>query len=98
MDHLPRGSPDEDVFKLAAGNDWFLVTQDARIRRNPHQRRALLQAGIGAFILTGRADRSVEEMMILLLERFPEILRVAAQTRPPFIFGIADRGRVERLT
>ena len=41
---------------------------------------ALLQAGIGAFILTGRGGRSVEQMMIFLLERFPHILEAAAAT------------------
>jgi predicted nuclease of predicted toxin-antitoxin system len=97
VDHLPRGTPDEQVFEFAAARGWVLVTQDIRIRRNPHQRAALLQAGIGAFILTGRGGRSVEQMMIFLLERFPHILEAAAATRPPFIWGVPDRGRLDRL-
>lgn len=97
VDHLPRGTPDEDVFRFVASQGWFLITQDVRIRRNPHQRQALLQAGIGAFILTGRANRSVEEMMIFLLGRLPEIIKAAQHLEPPFILGVPDRGKIEQL-
>lgn len=95
VDYLPRGTPDEEVFAFVSSQGWFLVTQDARIKRKPHQRRALLESGIGAFILTGRAERSVEEMMIFLLDRMPEILEAAQNVSPPFIFGVPDRGAIE---
>lgn len=97
VDHLPRGTADEDMFTFVASQGWLLVTQDMRIRRNIHQRQALLQAGIGAFILTGRANRSVEELMIFLLERFPEIISAAQRLQPPYILGVPDRGRIEQL-
>lgn len=97
IDHLPRGTPDEQVFQLLAERGWFLVTQDYRIRRNPHQRQALIQAGIGAFILTGRSDRSKEEMMIFILECLPTMAEIVASTERPFIFGISDRRKFERL-
>lgn len=97
VDHLPRGTPDEQVFTFASAQGWILLTQDVRIRRNPHQRAALLQAGIGAFILTGRADRSVEQMMIFILERLPQIVEAARRSTPPYIYGVPDRGRIERL-
>jgi len=73
------------------------VTQDERIRRHPHQRQALLAAGVGAFILTGRADRNVEQMMQFLLGRLDEFRQLAQSTTRPFIFGVPDRGKIERL-
>ncbi|MGQ0715046.1 MAG: DUF5615 family PIN-like protein [Gemmatimonadaceae bacterium] len=97
VDHLPRGTPDETVFQFLAEKGWFLVTQDYRIKRNPHQRRVLLQAGLGAFILTGRGHRSVEEMMIFVLECLPEIRVYAEETRKPFIYGISDKRKFEKL-
>lgn len=97
VDHLPRGTSDEDVFAFVSAQGWLLVTQDAQINRKPHQRQALLESGIGAFILTGRAERTVEEMMIFLLARMPEILETARRARAPFIFGIPDRGRIVPL-
>jgi len=98
VDHLPRGTPDEEVFSFLSSQGWVLVTQDARINRKPHQRRALLESGIGAFILTGKAARSVEEMMVFLLERMPQILDSAQDSAPPYIFGVPDRGKIERLS
>jgi len=97
VDHLPRGTPDEDVFAFLASKDWLLLTQDENIRRKPHQRQALLEAGIGAFILTGRAQKSVEEMMIFLLSRLGGIETLATSTKRPFIFGIPDRGKIDKL-
>lgn len=97
-DHCPAGTPDEDVFAFAAEKDWILVTQDIRIRRNPQQRQALLQAGIGCFIFTGRAQRSVNDMMAFFLARLTEILPLAQVLSKPYIVGIPDRGKLERLT
>lgn len=97
VDYLPRGTPDEEVFEFAASRGWFLVTQDARIARNPHQRAAMMQAGIGTFILTGRANRTVVEMMAFILDRLPPILEAAERSTPPFIYGIPDRAPLQRL-
>ena len=95
--HLPRGTPDEEIFEFVARRQWILLTQDERIKRNPHQRRALLESGIGAFILTGRAERSTEDMMRFLLERLPEMREELEGVEPPFIFGVPDRGGIQRL-
>lgn len=97
VDHLPRGTPDEQIFQFLAERGWLLVTQDYRIKRNPHQRQALLQAGVGAFIFTGRTDRSKEEMMIFILECLPAMGEFAANTQRPFIMGISDKRKFERL-
>ncbi|MEX2284407.1 MAG: DUF5615 family PIN-like protein [Gemmatimonadota bacterium] len=96
-DVLPRGTADEAIFEKLAEEDWFLITQDQYIRRRKHQREAMLQAGIGAFIFTGRAEKSLKEMTVAVLERFDEINELAIRTDRPFIFGIPDRGGIERL-
>lgn len=94
-----KGWRDEDIFgAIAAKGGWFLLTQDKNIRRNPHQRDALHRAGIGAFILTGRANKDPRKVMIFLLEWLPEIVELAQGTTPPFIFGLPDRGNVDRLS
>jgi hypothetical protein len=97
VDHLPRGTSDEEIFRFLADRGWLLLTQDTRIRRNPHQREALRASGIGAFFLTGRAERSVEQMMIFLLDRMPLIKAYADGHRPPYIVSVPDRGQLEEL-
>ena len=94
---LPQGATDETIFREAGERGWCLVTQDKNIKRKKVQREAMKQAGAGVFVFTGRARRSVDELTIVLLERMPEILELAARTKPPFMFGIPDRGEVARL-
>jgi PIN like domain len=76
---------------------WFLVTQDKKIKRKKHELEALRRAGLGAFIFTGRAERDIDSMMMLVLKSFNEMQRLATQTKRPFIFGISDRGSIDRL-
>jgi predicted nuclease of predicted toxin-antitoxin system len=94
---LPRGTSDEEIFSKLAELGWYLLTQDIKIKRHKHQREAMIQAGIGALIFTGRADKSLEEMTIKILQHLDEIESLANNTRRPFVFGISDRGKIERL-
>lgn len=94
---MPLGTPDETVFAEVASRGWVLVTQDKNIRRRPVQRRLLQQAGIGVFIFTGRAGRSNDQMTVLVLQRLEKMTKLAQRTAVPYIFGIPDRGDIERL-
>jgi hypothetical protein len=96
-DILPRGIDDITLFAKLGQLEWFLVTQDKKIRRKRHELEAIKQAGIGAFIFTGRAEKGVEEMTIMVLRHFGEMERLASRTKRPFIFGISDRGSIEQL-
>jgi hypothetical protein len=96
-DILPRGTNDLILFSKLGELGWFLITQDKRIKRKKHELEALRQAGIGAFIFTGRAERDVDSLMMLVLRHFNEIQRVTTETKRPFIFGISDKGSFDRL-
>ena len=98
LDEFERGTPDVQFLPAIGDKGWFLVTQDKRIRSRPHERRALLNAGVGAFVFTGRAEKSTDEQAILILKHLPRIKGLAAKTERPFIFGISDRGNFDRLT
>lgn len=97
VDHLPRGTSDEEIFAFLSLQGWILVTQDERIRRNPHQRKALVDAGIGVVILTGRAQRTVDQTMIFMLGIIPKLLPEITKLTPPFILGVTDRQKIEKL-
>ena len=96
-DILPRGTVDQDLFSKLGELGWFLVTQDKKIKRKKHELEALRRAGIGAFIFTGRAERDVDSMMMLVLKQFNEMQRLAEETTRPFVFGISDKGSIDRL-
>jgi hypothetical protein len=96
-DILPRGTDDITLFSRLAELGWFLVTQDKKIRRKKHELEALRRVGLGAFIFTGRAERDLDSMMMLVLKSFNEMQTLATETKRPFIFGISDRGSIDRL-
>jgi PIN like domain len=97
LEHLAKGTPDEAVFKFLRERGWFWVSHDRRVKRNPHQRAALLTADIGAFILTGSVQRTAREMMTFMLECIDEIILRAARVNRPFIIGVSDRLKFDRL-
>jgi PIN domain-containing protein len=98
IDWLPKGAHDEQIFGFLAGHPgWVLVTQDKRISRKPQQVQALLEAGVAAFILTGRAEKSVEDLAVFFIRHMPRMIEYARRTARPYVFGISDRGVFERL-
>lgn len=94
---LPRGSSDERVFAMTAVRDYILVTQDQNMSRKKHQRAAMLSHGLGVFIFTGQASRSNKEFAILIQRVFGEMRIKAERTTRPFVYGITDRRRFDRL-
>ena len=98
VEELGRGAMDEFIFEfLRRRPDWFLVTQDKQMRHKKHQCRAMLEAGLGVFILTGRAVKTNHKMVLLLLQCWDEIEKNAGRTSRPFIFGISDLRVFKRL-
>jgi predicted nuclease of predicted toxin-antitoxin system len=95
--YLPRGTADVEVFAFLADKDWVLVTQDERIRKRPHELAALRGANVGAFILTGRTNRTVEEMLSFLAACLGEMRKLVEKTRRPYIYGISDKRKFDRL-
>lgn len=97
-DHFPASTPDLAIFAfMSTREDCFLLTRDDKIRRHPHEVAAFQAAGIGAFILTGRAQKTVIETMSFICDCLPEMEQWAIRTQRPFVCGISDRKRFELL-
>lgn len=94
-----QDAADEIIIHGAGERGWLLVTQDARMTRNPHQRAAILDAGIGAFafIGTATAQKSLRKMAAFVLDVTDEMIEKASVTKTPFIWGITDRKKFRRL-
>jgi hypothetical protein len=97
VDEFGRGASDTLVFEGVRDRGWLLVTQDVHMARRPDQRQALLDAGLGVFVFTGRAQRSFRQIAVAVLSVADEMVRVARRTPRPFIWGIPDRGAFKRL-
>jgi predicted nuclease of predicted toxin-antitoxin system len=92
-----RSAGDPDIFRRVGIEGWGLVTRDKKIRKRPHERAAYLSSGIGVFIFTGSAEHTLEEQMVQILKVIGEIEDHATRVKPPYIFGISDKGKMERL-
>lgn len=97
-EHGLGGALDPAVFAFVASRDWVLVTRDKKIRKKPHERAAYLAEGIGVFIYTGSAEKTLDEQMVHVLRTIPEMVRLANRTQRPYIYGISDQCKIERLT
>lgn len=97
-DILPADTPDEEFFPEIARLGWILVTQDKMIRRRKHERLAMKQAGVGVFVYMGQADKSLSEMTRMLLRDMDSMRAQLAKTTTPFVIGISDKGKFERLS
>ena len=98
-DEFGEGAHDEVLIEAARQRDWFFVTMDERMTRNPAKRKALIEGHLGAFVFTGSSlpQRSFSKIAAFVLQVADEIVEHAARMRRPFIIGISDRGKFSRL-
>ena len=95
-DHFPPDARDADWLSTVGNRGWIVFTKDDRIRYRKLERMALMQAGVGAFILTAK-DLSGEEMAQIFIKALPAMKRFIAKHTPPFIAKVTRSGAVEML-
>ena len=89
-DHLPQGAKDEEWLAYVGARHWVALTQDDRIRFHSHERLALLQASVRAFVLTAKGLRG-EDNGAIIVRALPAIRRLLRKHPGPFIASI-NRG------
>ncbi len=86
-DHFVHDDPDTLWIARVAANGWYAVSQDRRIYRNPVERSAVLDSGLGYFVIPG-GHLLLEELAINFVTNLPAILRFVERTERPFIASI----------
>lgn len=87
-DHLPQDAKDEDWLRYVGARNWVALTQDDRIRFHYHERLALLQANVRAFVLTAKGLRG-EQNGAIIAKALPAIRRILSKYQGPFIAKIS---------
>ena len=82
-DHFTDSTPD-DVWLPAVGRKgWLAISKDKRIRYRQNELNAVMRAGVGLFLVVGRAHQST------LADNFvaciPKIERFLKKNNPPFV-------------
>ncbi|MDF1554429.1 MAG: DUF5615 family PIN-like protein [Deferrisomatales bacterium] len=91
QDHFPEDAPDVEWLEYIGTNEFFLVTRDHNIRKNPAEKAALREFGVGVFFLGGKS-RNRCELIQQLVRNWPRIKEHSSKTRKPFAFRIPPTG------
>lgn len=96
-DHFPPDTPDVEWLEFIGENQYFLITRDDMIRRNPAEIRALRNFKVGAFFLGGK-NRTRWELVQQLVRNWARIKELAEKTKRPFAFRVPPTGtKIEQI-
>lgn len=83
-DHFPPSAKDSEWLPVVGKRGWVVLTKDDRIRYRQHEREALLDAGVRAFVLTNR-NLTGGEMAAVFVDALRKIERLASKEGTGFI-------------
>ncbi len=86
-----------DIAALLREHGWFFVTADRNIRKRIQERTALIGAGVGTFVFSGKSERTGKDWLTLIFRRWSDVVRYAERNPAPFMVQVPDRGAIERL-
>jgi hypothetical protein len=90
-DRFPAGVSDAEWLTAAGRARWLVLTKDKSIRRRENERLALVNAGVGAFVLVA-GEMTGPEQADLFCRIIPKIRYYAAAYHRPFIVRVDKRG------
>lgn len=92
-DRFPHDIADIDWIRaLAREEGWIVISRDARLLKNPHERQALAEAGLIVFVLaTGWHHQKRWSITWNLMRWWERIMRVAAQARTGTVYKVPFR-------
>jgi hypothetical protein len=88
----PRPTPDPVWLARAGQEGWLVVTRDHNIRYRPGERRAILEYGVGAFVLAHKAALPKWPYFKLLVATLDEMERRFESTPRPFLYTVSASG------
>lgn len=80
-DKFPHDVPDQEWLARAGREGWLVITHDRKIRTRPGERRAIIEHGVGCFILTYRQDLKKEEILALISSNRRSLFPVTNQDK-----------------
>ena len=91
QEHFPPDAPDTQWLEYIGKNDFFLITRDDAIRKNPEEIRAFKEEKVGAFFLGGK-NQGRCELIQQLVRNWPRIKSIAAKEKRPFAYRVPPSG------
>ncbi len=91
-DEFPHDVPDQEWLAAAGEKGWLVITHDRKVRTRPGERWAIMEHGVGCFILTYKQDLRKEEIVVLISSNLEEMERRFESTPRPFIYTVSKGG------
>ncbi len=95
-DYFRPNARDEEWLRVVGQRGWIVLTKDKRIRYRGTELAALVNAGVRAFVLTGR-NLQGSEMGKIFVRALPAINRFAERHPAPFIAKLTPGGAVSMV-
>jgi hypothetical protein len=71
---------------------WLAITRDWHIRTRPAEREAIMENGVGCFILTHQEGLPKPEVVRIVFDYLPEMEEKFRTTKRPFIYTVTKNG------
>jgi hypothetical protein len=96
-DRFASATPDQVWLRVAGESGWIVLTADQRIRYRENEKRALMESGVAAFVLSS-GNMTGPEMAKLCVAVIPRMERMIQKRKPPFIVQVTRSGALVPLT
>lgn len=84
---------DTEWLQRAGEEGWLVITHDKKIKTRPGERRAIIEHGVGCFILAYRKNLRKPEIAKMVLGALEDLFR---NTPRPFIYTMTQNGEFNR--
>lgn len=92
-DIFAPGTDDPIWLRRVGTEGWLGITHDKHIRTRPGERSAIMENGVGCFILTYKQDLQKPEIVRMVFDYLPEMEQKFRDTTRPFIYTVTKNGR-----
>lgn len=87
---------DAEWLRYVGIEGWLVLTHDKHIRTRYGERQAIIDHGVGCFILTYKQDLKKEEITKIVLANLREMEAKFRTTKRPFIYTVSKTGVFRR--
>ena len=91
-DIFAPGTDDPIWLRRVGVEGWLAITRDWHIRTRPGEREAIMENGVGCFILTHQDGLGTPEVVRIVFDYLPEMERRFGSTPRPFIYTVTKNG------
>ncbi|MCC7371249.1 MAG: hypothetical protein IT306_22725 [Chloroflexi bacterium] len=96
-DEFASDAPDRVWLREVGRRERLVVSRDKRSRHRPAERQAIIDNGVGCFVLVQSANPTQWEYLRLIVALLDHMEDLFATTARPFVYGIDRAGGLRRL-